>query len=308
MSAITKKTPVLAFGSWFCAFVAFFLSGCESQQLLGPVANSQNAKAIREAFSGSSPASEAESTAAGATGTGWGTLRGTFVFEGDPPQMAPYEMNKDEATCKPGGHAHPQEWLLVDPSSKGIKNIAVYLRTASRVHESAQAPSGDLLFDQKECVFLSHVTTAFVGQVLQIKNSDPVGHNTKIEGAKNQFNQTIPAGESISFKLQKEEATPAPVSCSIHPWMKAYLLPRANGYVAVTNDAGQFEIANLPAGEPIELQVWHESATGPGNVLVLTTPEANALKWSGKGRFTVTLQPDETKEITINVPSSAFRG
>ena len=41
---------------------------------------------------------------------------------------------------------------------------------------------------------------------------------------------------------------------------------------------------------------------------VVTTPDAKALKWTNKGRFTVTVQPDETKEIKINVPASAFRG
>jgi hypothetical protein len=307
MLAAISNLKLLRPSALLCALSLFAMTGCDNQQLLGPVANERDAKAIREVLATSSPGGDAGTTAAVATGTGWGTIRGTFVLDGDAPQMLPYDANKDEAVCKPGGHAHEQEWLVVDDSNKGIKNVAVYLRTASRVHESAQPTPKDMLFDQKKCVFLTHVAPAFVGQTVLIKNSDPVGHNTKIEGSKNQFNQTIPAGETIPFKLQKEEATPAPVACSIHPWMKAFMLPRANGYVAVTDAAGNFQIANLPAGEPIELQVWHESATGPGNVLVVTTPEAKALKWNGKGRFNVTLQPDETKEIKISVPRSAFR-
>ncbi len=307
MTAAISDMKLLTFSTFLCALSLLALSGCD-QQLLGPVANEREAKAIRDVLATSSTNAEAGSAAAAATGTGWGTIRGTFVLDGEKPQMPPYDANKDEAVCKPGGHAHAQEWLVVDDSTKGIKDVAVYLRTASRVHESAKAASGDMLFDQKECVFLTHVAPAFVGQTVLIKNSDPVGHNTKIEGSKNQFNQTIPAGETIPFVLQKEEATPAPVSCSIHPWMKAFMLPRANAYVAVTDKTGNFEIKNLPAGEPIELQVWHESATGPGNVLVVTTPDAKALKWNAKGRFNVTLQPDETKEIKISVPRSAFRG
>ena len=240
-------------------------------------------------------------------GTGWGTLRGRFTFDGDPPTMPPYNANKDPATCAPGGNAPKQEWLVVDDATKGIKNVAVYLRKASRVHESAAATEQQVVFDQKVCVFLSHVFPVIVGQPVELKNSDPVGHNTNISG-KNSFNQVIPASGSLAYVAQKEEAIPVVVNCSIHPWMVSYMLPRKNGYFAVTGDDGSFEIANLPAGKKLEIQVWHESATGPGGGLVVSGDAAKELKWSKKGRFTVTLEEDGTKEIDIAVPASAFRG
>ncbi len=90
--------------------------------------------------------------------------------------------------------------------------------------------------------------------------------------------------------------------------MVGYLLPRENAYFAVSAADGSFEIANLPAGEQLDVQVWHESAAGPGGALVVTTPEAKALGWTNKGRLTITLQPDEVKEIQVTVPASAFKG
>ena len=127
--------------------------------------------------------------------------------------------------CTVGGKAPLQETLLVDSATKGIANVAVFVRKASRVHESAQGAGEDVPFDQKQCVFLTHVFPLVLGDTMKIMNSDPVGHNTKIDG-KNSFNQTIPVGESIAFKPQKEEASPVDVRCSIHPWMLAYFLPR----------------------------------------------------------------------------------
>jgi hypothetical protein len=100
---------------------------------------------------------------------------------------------------------------------------------------------------------------------------------------------------------------PAQVTCSIHPWMVAYMLPRENGYHAVTDAEGLFEITNVPAGEEIEFQVWHESATGSGG-LVGTTPDASDVKWTNRGRFTITLEPDSEKEIKVIVPQKSFRG
>jgi hypothetical protein len=262
---------------------------------------------IRTSF-GVAASGEGSGGAAEPTGTGWGTLRGRFVFDGTAPTMPPYNVTKDQATCTIDGKAPPQEWLLVDSGTGGIKNVAVYLRDASRVHDSAKPGSDAVLYDQKECMFLSHVCALTVGQTLDIKNSDNVGHNTNIAGKKNTFNQTIPAGATIPYKVQKEEATPAPVNCSIHPWMLGYLLPRENAYFAVTKEDGSFEIANLPAGEKLDIQVWHESATGPGGALVLTTPEAKSLGWTNKGRITVTIEPDQVKEIQVTVPASAFKG
>lgn len=280
--------------------------GCQRADELGPVASVQTVSTIREAFS--SGAGEAGAGGAVAsTGTGWATLRGRFVFDGTPPQMSPYSVNKDMATCAPGGTPPLQETILVDSGTGGLRNVAIYVRKASRVHESAAGAEGSKEFDQKDCVFLTHVFPFVLGQTMLIKNSDPVGHNTNISG-KNGFNQTIPANASSEFKPQKEEAVPVGVVCSIHPWMKAYFLPRENSYVAVTEEDGSFEIANLPAGEDLEFQVWHESGAGPGGALVLSTPEAKELKWSSKGRFKIKLAENEEKELNITVPAAALGG
>lgn len=289
----------------FVLLVGIAMIGCGRPQPLGPVANPDIAKEIRLAIAGSTGESGAAAEE-GPVGTGWATLSGQFTYVGTAPTMPPYNVTKDTSVCMPGGHSPPQQTLEVDGSTGGIKNIAIFVRDASRVHESAQPREDTVVFDQKQCVFLSHVMGLTVGQQIEIKNSDPVGHNTKIDGKSNSFNQNIPADGSVVYPLQREEAMPAPVACSIHPWMQAYLLPRDNGYFAITAEDGSFELANLPAGEELEIQVWHESGTGPSNALVPGTPEAKELKWSTKGRFKVNLEPDEAREIKLAIPSTAF--
>jgi hypothetical protein len=156
-------------------------------------------------------------------------------------------------------------------------------------------------------VFLSHVFAVTVDQPIEIKNSDDVGHNTNISG-QNTFNQTIPSGGGAPFAAKREEALPAAISCSIHPWMRAYILPRKNAYYAITAPDGSFEIANLPAGEEVEIQVWHESAAGGNGALFVEGDAAKELKWNNKGRFKIRLEPDEVRELNINVPAAAFGG
>ncbi len=280
------------------------LAGCNAHVDLGPVADAASAQAIREAFAGKAAAGGAK--AARVTGTGWATLGGQFVYDGEPPQMPPYNVTKEADICSINGKPPLQETLLVDPGTKGIKNVVIFLRDASRVHESAAPKTSNFEFDQKHCVFLTHVVGVTVGQTMDIKNSDTTGHNTNIVGTG--FNPTIPAGGVIPFKVQKETSIPNQVKCGIHPWMTAYMLARKDGYFAVTDAQGQFSIPNVPAGEPLEFQVWHESGAAAGNGLVGATPDAADIKWSNRGRIMVTLQPDAKKEIKVVVPAKAFRG
>ncbi len=245
------------------ACVAAALTGCDQQANLGPVANIQSAEAIRKVLTAGSAGGE-QSAEAVSTGTGWATLRGQFVYDGTPPQRAPYAVSKEHNICAPAARrlCKKSSW-----STKPRSAFKTWRSTCARPRASTtrrKPKTESVVFDQKECVFLTHVMPVSVGQPIQIKNSDPTGHNTKIEGRANTFNQTIPAGGAIPFTPQREETAPAPITCSIHPWMSAYLLPRKNGYVAVTDAEGRFEIANLPAGEPIEFQVWHESGGAPG--------------------------------------------
>src|SRR5688572_27465733 len=137
-----------------CAFIAAF--GCNRPTEMGRYANLGNAEKIRTALVGDAAASgEGE---AAATGTGWATIRGRFIYEADAtiPEMPPYPVNKDQATCAPGGQAPAQQTLVVDSGNRGIANIAIYPRKVSRVHEQAGPRSEPFVFDQKECVFLSH--------------------------------------------------------------------------------------------------------------------------------------------------------
>ncbi|REK09376.1 MAG: hypothetical protein DWQ37_18215 [Planctomycetota bacterium] len=299
---------------WFAVLCAVsvacgttLLSGCGRPVAASPNPQPQAANEIRETLlAGASEGGGSQ--AAASTGTGWGTLRGTFKFAGTPPTPGTLDVTRDTEVCSANGPIRDNS-LLVGPD-KGIANVVVYARV-NRVHDSAKPlePGADvepLVFDQKDCMFTTHVMACQVNQPIDIKNSDPVGHNTKIDPRTGvPFNQTVGAGGSLGYKLVSEEALPAPVSCSIHPWMQAYMLPREDKYFAVTTSDGGFEIPNLPAGEEIELQVWHERGGGPGGAVVLPRKD---LKWTRKGRFKVNLKQDETLDLgELEVPGSALK-
>jgi hypothetical protein len=167
------------------------------------------------------------------------------------------------------------------------------------VHPDAQpgAMTDEVIFDQKECVFLTHVVAIQTSQKLRALNSDPVGHNLMVAS----FNQTIPSGGFAIYEPLKEQRAPVEMRCAIHPWMQAWFINRDNGYFAVTNPDGTFEIANLPAGVPIELRVWQEKLGAVSNVTVNGEPTT----WS-KGKLALTLDPDTELELNVVLDASQF--
>lgn len=294
------------------AAVALFMfvgmTGCSPSGPFGPVANRDNAEAIRTVLVSSTGGGGGPAVVQ-PTGTGWATLKGRFVFSGTARQRQPKQITKELGICAPGGNVPFDQVLLVDDASQGIANVVLMLRKASRVHDSAQGGLDSNVFNQKQCTFLSHVFGAIAGQDIELKNSDPTGHNTKIEAIKGTpENQTIGANESVMYRPSAEENLPIKVSCSIHPWMQSYMVIRKNAYFAISGVDGSFEIENLPAGEPLEFQVWHEHAVGSsGGLFVESAPKE--LKWSKRGRFKLTLQEDETKELPpLEITAKAFRG
>ena len=235
-------------------------------------------------------------------GTGWASLKGKFVFTGSPGAPKALVVDKDTAVCSKDGMQLFEQSLIVDESTKGLANVVVFLRKSSRV--KTDSATEKLVFDQKNCEFLTPVFAARVGQPVDVKNSDPIGHNTNISGSS--FNQLIPSGDSTVFTPGRETGLPVSVTCNIHPWMKAYAVFREDGYVAVSSGDGTFEIPDLPAGEPLEFQVWHERATGRGGALDLDQPE---LQWNSKGRFKITLKENETRDLgTLEIPANAISG
>jgi len=276
------------------ALVLLAAGGCGQGMQIDPAPQVQAAMALR-----ASGGQKATHAAAVSTGTGWGTLKGVFKFSGNAPAEGFLSTaGKDGAVC---GAQVPIQSLEVDSGTKGIANVIVFARKVSRVYDAYKKAEGKPReFDQKKCLFLSHVFACQTKDTLIIKNSDPISHNTNLSPAGNEgINPVILSNQDVQYKFSKPLALPTEVTCNIHPWMKAYILARDDPYFAVTGKDGAFEIANLPAGEEIEFQVWHEQAPGGGL-------EARS-GWS-KGRFRLKLTDGKTEDLqTIEVPASAFR-
>jgi hypothetical protein len=285
--------------------------GCARRQQPAVRVEVSNVNALRTVLGGSA-VEAAPSAVAAAEPMGWATIKGSFTINGTPPPPTPLTIDKDQSVCAPGGKQVLSEALVVDSASGGIKDVVIYLATPAKFPvgdpkwehpDYAAKREATLEFDQKNCVFLSHMFAMRSKQKLKILNSDPVGHNTNVTGGgkAGTINQNIAANGYLLYEPGGESPEPFGVSCSIHPWMSARMLVRDNPYFAVTKPDGSFEIANVPAGVPLEFRVWQEASKFLQDVTVNGKPE----KWS-KGRLKLTLTPDEPKQLDVVVAANVF--
>ncbi|MEQ9406188.1 MAG: hypothetical protein RIK87_00620 [Fuerstiella sp.] len=188
----------------------------------------------------------------------WGNLSGRIVYTGTIPKVELLEITRDEEVC--GQHQLVDESLVVNPKDRGLQNVVVWLSSKKTVpvHPSFAENTKPAKLDNHNCRFVPRIVTLRTGQMLLSTNSDPVAHNVAVYGRRNTpFSEVIPNDSPLKKTFSREELVPIRVDCSIHAWMRAYLMITEHPYAAVTDKHGRFSISNVPAGT-WQFKFWHE--------------------------------------------------
>lgn len=275
------------------------IAGCSRHQSPDYYTNAGDIARLTSAVGGESAAA---ATKVVADPTGWATVRGKFRMSG-PVTLPPISVTKDQQVC---GNTAPNPAVVLGPNNE-VQFVLVYLSTKLPsleepwVHPDYAGSASDTVeFDQEKCIFISHVFGMRSTQTLKVLNSDTVGHNTNIPGFN--YNTLIPEKSSNSEARPKPLSEPTGVSCSIHPWMSAFIMATPHPYIAVTDEKGEFEIKNVPAGVDLEFRIWQEKVKYVPTATVNGAPAT----WP-KGRMKVKLENDETKEMEVVLDAAKFQ-
>ncbi len=196
----------------------------------------------------------------------WGTIKGKVIAEGNLAPLDPVvkkgdKAAKDSEVC--AAEVVPNESKVIDKDTKGVANVVIWVATKpAKIHPKLEKPAKPVVdFDQKGCRFKPHILLVRTDQKVNVLSDDGVAHNTHTWPRANKPDNFIVApndrkGVEVKNVNQKEK-TPTKVTCDIHSFMEAYWVVLDHPYAAVTNEKGEFEIADLPVGEH-EIKVWQE--------------------------------------------------
>ena len=205
------------------------------------------------------------------------TLKGSVMFKGVAPTPAKIKTSADPM-CQ---QMHPQgiknEEYVVGKNG-GLQNVFIYVKQGLE-GKTFPVETKPATITQKGCQYVPHVVGVQTGQPLEITNDDATLHNVNAQPKNNAgFNFAQPVqGMKSAKKFEKPEIM-VPFICNIHPWMKSYIGVVGHPFFAVSNDSGQFEIKDLPAGTYV-LEAWHEKM--------------------GTSQQKITIKPGEVKQVSF---------
>lgn len=184
-----------------------------------------------------------------------GAIQGHIRLAGDPPGNPVIRMGVDPLCSQlTEGKLMVQESVLTSPDGS-LANVFVRLEGT---FPDTPVPEEPVVIDQADCVFVPRVVGARAGQLVQIKNSDPLLHNLNSQSStSNRFNVGQPMqGMVYEVRLEEEESM-LRIRCDLHRWMTEYIGVVSHPYFAVTDLSGTFVVDGVPTGTHT-IQAWHE--------------------------------------------------
>jgi len=173
--------------------------------------------------------------------------------------------------------------LVVDPATKGLRDVIVVLENAPA--QPALEEAKPVVVDQIDWLFKPRVVAVQHGQAVRFENSDIVNHSVMAVSTRraNQLNSVAAPGRPIvhAFEPQRQ---PIMIGCSLHPWMRAWVYVSAHPWFALSDEKGRFEIVGIPPGR-YSLLLLHPD-TGHREQRTVEVTAGNcvelAVDWSGE--------------------------
>jgi plastocyanin len=201
------------------------------------------------------PPASGRSPAAPPAGTS--AVRGKVVVDGTVPAATMIRIDGDpKCVALAQASSRPAEYVVIG-DGQSLQNVFVYVKDGlpPRMYP---VPSEAVVLDQQQCRYVPRVLGVQVGQQLTIRNSDPLLHNVRAEGAVNAaFDVGTPVQGMETRRTFATREVMVPIKCNVHGWMTAFIGVLEHPYFDVTDQAGQFSIERLPPGT-YTLEVWHE--------------------------------------------------
>jgi plastocyanin len=180
-----------------------------------------------------------------------GTVVGHVTYAGPSIPDEVVEVTRDRDYC---GTTATNRTVSLNRRTGGLEGAVVSIDVPSApVTESTASP---VVIANNHCAFAPKLVVARVDQPVEIRNDDPVMHNTHLTRDRRTFLNValVPAGRPVRKPLTQPGIYT--VACDAHKFMKAHIVVLPHEYVSVTDGNGAFRIPHLPPGDHT-LTIWH---------------------------------------------------
>lgn len=182
-----------------------------------------------------------------------GALVGRVLYRGPsiPDRLIP--VTRDIEQC---GTTATIPLVSTQPHTGGLEGAVVGID--GPVSPVTDPPALPLVIENRRCAFSPAVSIGYVGQSLELRNDDPVMHNTHLKKDGRTFLNValVPNGKPV----RKRFAQPGvyTVACDAHKFMTGHALVFSHPYASITDATGGFRIPHLPPGT-YTVSIWHST-------------------------------------------------
>jgi hypothetical protein len=248
------------------------------------------------------------------TSTGWAnayeeiavrdgsTLTGTVRLDGPVPKPKGYNLTTlpDQIYC--GRISDGRGWRLLQPfeaeTNGAFRGVVVFLEAIDKGKPFSAEPPPRI--EAKDCQFLPFINVVRDQHDVVVVNMDPAMHDiqayeTSHLGPRVLFNVPLPistrypqqAGLSAHFH-KHFEGTPVTqtvrmtkgrrvftMQCGFHAYMESWALVQNHPYYVVSDEAGRFELTDVPPGT-YRVKIWHPYVHEDIGQTITVGPKAKA--------------------------------
>src|SRR5690348_4036034 len=138
------------------------------------------------------------------------------------------------------------------PGNREAREAVVYLEGGPKA-----APMQKAVVDQRNKMFIPHVSVVTVGTKVQFPNDDTVFHNVFAYFHAKKFDLGMYPQGATKYQVFDRPGLVA-LLCNVHSDMSAYIMVVDTPYYAVTDRQGRFTLRGVPPGT-YTLKAWQES-------------------------------------------------
>ncbi len=182
-----------------------------------------------------------------------GTIEGTVYYRGVVPAPQLKAVTKDQDHCGVGVSV---QTIQIHNDQGALSGAVVSIEGMKK--EDYVASKKERMVLNTQCAFTPRIGVARKGEEIEVRNQDPILHNTHIKLGKRTFLNVaqVPGGKPIVKRLKRHGLHK--IRCDKHVFMESFLYVFNHPYYDRTDKTGTFHISGVPPGKH-PIQVWHET-------------------------------------------------